>query len=417
LEGQQGDTILRPTLLEENFMTLATGLLQWHWWHPVLYTLALTHISIIAVTVYLHRHSAHRALQLHPGVKHFFRFWLWLTTSIKTKEWTAIHRRHHATCETEQDPHSPQVLGIRKVMLEGSELYKKAANEATLSRFGNGTPDDWLERNVYSHPLGNYAGITAMGVINIALFGPIGVTIWAVQMLWIPIWAAGVINGLAHYWGYRNFESPDAARNLVPIAAFIGGEELHNNHHTYPNSAKLSSRWYEFDIGWLYIRTLQLMGLATEIRQGPVVHRETSKCLIDADTAVAAANDRFRIMAQFKKQVLQRTIRNDRMVKITAGAHYRRLTAWLSENQEHWDDARHEWMQHFFEKHPELRTLHTLKEELNQIWSLRTRSRDELVTAFKAWCEKADAAGVDALTEFSAMLRQYTLKPASIGAP
>jgi len=398
-------------------MTLATGLLQWHWWHPVLYTLALTHISIIAVTVYLHRHSAHRALQLHPGVKHFFRFWLWLTTSIKTKEWTAIHRRHHATCETEQDPHSPQVLGIRKVMLEGSELYKKAANEATLSRFGNGTPDDWLERNVYSHPLGNYAGITAMGVINIALFGPIGVTIWAVQMLWIPIWAAGVINGLAHYWGYRNFESPDAARNLVPIAAFIGGEELHNNHHTYPNSAKLSSRWYEFDIGWLYIRTLQLMGLATEIRQGPVVHRETSKCLIDADTAVAAANDRFRIMAQFKKQVLQRTIRNDRMVKITAGAHYRRLTAWLSENQEHWDDARHEWMQHFFEKHPELRTLHTLKEELNQIWSLRTRSREELVTAFKAWCEKADAAGVDALTEFSAMLRQYTLKPASIGAP
>jgi len=398
-------------------MTLATGLLQWHWWHPVLYTLALTHISIIAVTVYLHRHSAHRALQLHPGVKHFFRFWLWLTTSIKTKEWTAIHRRHHATCETEQDPHSPQVLGIRKVMLEGSELYKKAANEATLSRFGNGTPDDWLERNVYSHPLGNYAGITAMGVINIALFGPIGVTIWAVQMLWIPIWAAGVINGLAHYWGYRNFESPDAARNLVPIAAFIGGEELHNNHHTYPNSAKLSSRWYEFDIGWLYIRTLQLMGLATEIRQGPVVHRETSKCLIDADTAVAAANDRFRIMAQFKKQVLQRTIRNDRMVKITAGAHYRRLTAWLSENQEHWDDARHEWMQHFFEKHPELRTLHTLKEELNQIWSLRTRSREELVTAFKAWCEKADAAGVDALNEFSAMLRQYTLKPASIGAP
>ncbi len=397
-------------------MSLATGLLQWQWWHPLVYTLILTHITIIAVTVFLHRHSAHRALQLHPTVKHAFRFWLWLTTSIKTKEWTAIHRRHHSTCETEQDPHSPQVLGIKKVLLEGSELYKQAADPATLSRYGNGTPDDWLERKVYSHPVGNYLGIALMAGINIALFGPIGLTIWAVQMLWIPIWAAGVINGLAHYWGYRNFESPDAARNLVPIAAFIGGEELHNNHHTYPNSARLSSRWYEFDIGWFYIRTLQLMGLAWDIRRGPVVHRVASKSLIDADTALAAANDRFRIMAQFKRQVLRRTIRSDRRIKASAGAHYRRLVLWLSQNQEHWDDARHDWMNTFFEKHPELRTLHSLKEELNHIWSLRTRSKEELMAAFKAWCEKADAAGVEALSEFSAMLRQYTLKPAAIGA-
>lgn len=395
-------------------MSLATGLLHWQWWHPLLYTLVLTHLTIIAVTVYLHRHSAHRALQLHPAIKHAFRFWLWLTTSIKTKEWTAIHRRHHATCETDQDPHSPQVLGIRKVLLEGSELYKQAADAPTLSRFGNGTPDDWLERRVYSHPVGNYLGIALMAGINIALFGPVGLTLWAVQMLWIPVWAAGVINGLAHYWGYRNFESPDAARNLVPIAAFIGGEELHNNHHTYPNSARLSSRWYEFDIGWFYIRTLQLLGLAWDIRRGPVVHRVASKWLIDADTALAAANDRFRIMAQFRRQVLRRTIRGDRRIKASAGAHYRRLVLWLSQNQEHWDDARHDWMNSFFEKHPELRTLHSLKEELNHIWSLRTRSTEELMAAFKAWCEKADAAGVVALSEFAAMLRQYTLKPAAI---
>lgn len=397
-------------------MTLATGLLQWQWWHPVLYTLVLTHLTIVSVTVYLHRHSAHRALSLHPAVKHAFRFWLWLTTSIKTKEWTAIHRRHHATCETEQDPHSPQVLGLRKVLLEGSELYQQAADEATLSRFGNGTPDDWIERNLYSRRWGNQAGIALMALINIALFGPIGITIWAVQMLWIPLWAAGVINGLAHYWGYRNYESPDAARNLVPIGALIGGEELHNNHHTYPNSAKLSSRWYEFDIGWFYIRTLELLGLAGNVRRGPVVYRQSSKSLIDADTAMAAANDRFRIMAQFKRQVLHRAVREDHTVKLTAGRHYRRLTAWLTESQEQWDDARHQWMNDFFDKHPELRKLHNLKEELNQIWALRTRSRDELAAAFKAWCEKAESTGSEALAEFAATLRQYTLKPVPVSA-
>lgn len=395
-------------------MTLATGLLQWQWWHPVLYTLLLTHLTIVSVTVYLHRHSAHRALSLHPAVKHAFRFWLWLTTSIKTKEWTAIHRRHHATCETEQDPHSPQVLGLRTVMLQGAELYKKAADESTLTRFGNGTPDDWLERNLYSHKWGNLAGIASMALINIALFGPIGITIWAIQMLWIPFWAAGVINGLAHFWGYRNYESPDAARNLIPIGALIGGEELHNNHHTYPNSAKLSSRWYEFDIGWFYIRMLELTGLASQVRRGPIVYRQDSKSLIDEDTAVAAANDRFRIMAQFKRKVLRQAIRNDRSVRQTAGRDHRRLTAWLTESQEHWDEARRQWMNDLFIKHPELRKLHALKEELNDIWTLRTRSRQELAEAFKAWCEKAENAGSDALAEFAMTLRQYTLKPVPV---
>ncbi len=397
-------------------MTLATGLLQWHWWQPVLYTLILTHITIISVTVYLHRHSAHRALDLHPALAHFFRFWLWLTTSIKTKEWTAIHRKHHATCETENDPHSPQVLGLKKVLLEGTELYKQAAEESTLQRFGRGTPEDWLERNVYSHKVGNYLGIATMALVNIALFGPIGITIWAVQMLWIPFWAAGIINGLAHFWGYRNYESPDAARNLTPIAILIGGEELHNNHHTYPNSAKLSSRWYEFDMGWTYIRLFQGLGLASNIRRGPVVYREQNKSLIDAETAVAAANDRFRIMAQFKRQVLRQAVKEDHTVRETAGEHYRRLVIWLTENQEQWDETRRQWMEQFFAKHPELRKLHALKEELNQIWALRTRSREDLVAAFKAWCEKAENTGSEALAEFAAMLRQYRLQPVPVSA-
>lgn len=395
-------------------MTLASGLLQWHWWQPLLYTLILTHFTIVSVTVYLHRHSAHRALDLHPLVAHAFRFWLWLTTSIKTKEWTAIHRRHHAKCETENDPHSPQVLGLRKVLLEGSELYKQAADADTLKRFGNGTPDDWLERNIYSHRFGNLAGIALMALINIALFGPIGITIWAVQMLWIPFWAAGIINGLAHYWGYRNFESPDAARNISPWGIVIGGEELHNNHHTYPNSAKLSSRWYEFDLGWAYIQMFKALGLASNIRRGPVVYRQPEKSLIDADTALAAANDRFRIMAQFKRQVLAAHLRQDHRIRASAGRHYRRLNQWLTQSQEHWDEARHEWMTDFLTKHPELQTLYHLKEELEQLWTLRTRSKEELVEAFKAWCEKAENAGVQTLAEFSAMLKQYSLQPAPV---
>lgn len=393
-------------------MTLATGLLQWQWWHPVLYTLILTHLTIISVTVYLHRHSAHRALDLHPALAHAFRFWLWLTTSIKTREWTAIHRRHHATCETVADPHSPQVLGLRRVLWQGSELYKQAADPTTLDRFGNGTPDDWIERHLYSHRLGNLAGVGLMALINIALFGPIGLTVWAVQMLWIPVWAAGVINGLAHYWGYRNFETPDAARNLTPFAAFIGGEELHNNHHTYPNSAKLSRRWYEFDLGWAYIRLFGQLGLARNIRRGPVVYRHGDAREIDADTVLAAANDRFRIMAQFRRTVLRQAVRRDRSLRFSAGRHYRRLTAWLAQNQDHWDDTRRQWMTDLLDKHPDLHRLHTLKEELNAIWALRTRSREELVVAFRAWCDKAEAAGIEALDEFAAMLRQYTLNPA-----
>ena len=393
-------------------MTLATGLLQWHWWQAVLYTGVLTHLTIVSVTVYLHRHSAHRSLELHPLLAHFFRFWLWLTTAIVTREWTAIHRRHHATCETDQDPHSPQVLGLRKVLWQGAELYRAAADEATVERYGRGTPDDWIERHLYSHKVGNYAGIALMAIVNIALFGPIGLSIWAIQMLWIPFWAAGVINGIAHFWGYRNYESPDAARNIAPWGILIGGEELHNNHHTYPNSAKLSSRWYEFDLGWAYIRLFQALGLASNIRRGPLVFKHDGKSLIDADTAVAAANDRFRVMALFHRRVMRQAVREDSNIRHSAGEHYRRLTAWLVQSQEHWDESRRQWMSDFFAKHPELHHLHSLKEELNAIWALRTRSRDELAAAFKAWCEKAEAAGSETLAEFAAMLRQYTLQPA-----
>ncbi|MBV8633803.1 MAG: fatty acid desaturase, partial [Burkholderiaceae bacterium] len=239
---------------------LANGLAGAHWWQMVVYTLVTTHITIAGVTIYLHRHQAHRALDLHPVVSHFFRAWLWLTTGMVTKEWAAIHRKHHAKCETEDDPHSPVTRGIKTVFWRGSELYRdESKNMETMEKYGHGTPDDWVEHNVYSRF--GWQGVGAVLVFDVLMFGAIGLTIWAVQMLWIPVLAAGVINGIGHYWGYRNYECNDAATNIVPWGILIGGEELHNNHHTYATSAKLSAKWYEFDIGWFYIRTLERLGL------------------------------------------------------------------------------------------------------------------------------------------------------------
>ena len=240
---------------------IAGGLTQATWWQVVVFTLVVTHITIVSVTVFLHRSQAHRGLDLHPAVMHFFRFWLWMTTGMVTKEWVAIHRKHHAKCEKEGDPHSPILFGIWKVLFRGAELYREESNnKETMAKFGHGTPDDWLERNVYSkHSLW---GVLTMLAIDVALFGAIGLTVWAVQMAWIPFWAAGVVNGIGHYWGYRNYNSPDTSTNVFPWGIVIGGEELHNNHHAHGTSAKFSAKWYEFDIGWCYINILKFLGLA-----------------------------------------------------------------------------------------------------------------------------------------------------------
>ena len=247
---------------------LIHGMLDLSAWQILLATLVLTHITIASVTIYLHRYSAHRALDLHPLPAHFFRLWLWLTTGQVTKEWTAIHRKHHAKCEQAEDPHSPHVHGIKTVLLSGAELYRKESkNKETLERYGHGTPDDWIERNIYSRF--SWQGVAIMLIIDVALFGVLGLTLWAVQMMWIPVTAAGIINGAGHFWGYRNFEAPDASTNLVPWGIIIGGEELHNNHHTYPTSAKLSVKPYEFDLGWAYIRILQALGLASVKKTPP----------------------------------------------------------------------------------------------------------------------------------------------------
>src|SRR5450830_660655 len=279
-----------------------SGLLDLPWWGYVLTTLALTHITIASVTIFLHRHQAHRALDLHPVASHFFRFWLWLTTGTVTKEWASIHRKHHAKCETSDDPHSPQILGIKKVLLEGAELYRKEArNLETLEKYGRGTPDDWLERNLYSRH--SMLGIMLMLAIDVLLFGPIGITIWAVQMIWIPVTAAGIINGIGHYWGYRNYDCADAATNIIPFGILIGGEELHNNHHTYATSAKLSSKWYEIDIGWAYIRILETLRLAKVKKLAPEPKFSHGKSEADFETLQSVIANRYDVMAKYAKSI------------------------------------------------------------------------------------------------------------------
>lgn len=383
-----------------------TGVLDLPWWGYVAYALIVTHITIAAVTIYLHRHSAHRALDLHPLPAHFFRFWLWLTTGMLTKHWTAIHRKHHAKCETVEDPHSPQILGIRKVLLEGAELYRKEGrNPETLERYGYGTPDDWLERKVYSH---DRYGIALMLIINVILLGPIGITIFAVQMLWIPFLAAGVINGIGHYWGYRTFQPEDASTNIVPWGILIGGEELHNNHHAYATSAKLSNRWFEFDIGWLYIRILETLGLATVKKVAPKLILDNSKTCCDLATLQAVVTHRYEVVAKYAATLRATCAGELQAIKgKAADIDTGKLKRWLRIDKAALPVAEQEQRALAIRYSNTLGTVYTMRDELAQLWQRSTATKEQLVKQLEDWCGRAEASGIEALGQFSRRLRCY----------
>jgi stearoyl-CoA desaturase (Delta-9 desaturase) len=385
---------------------MITGVLDLPWWGYVVYALVLTHITIAAVTIYLHRHSAHRALDLHPIPAHFFRFWLWLTTGMLTKHWTAIHRKHHAKCETVEDPHSPQIFGIRKVLLQGAELYRKEGrNQETLDRYGYGTPDDWLERKLYSH---DRWGIGSMLVLNLILLGPIGLTIWAVQMAWIPFMAAGIINGIGHYWGYRNFQPEDASTNVFPWGILIGGEELHNNHHAYATSAKLSSRWYEFDIGWLYIRILEILGLAKVKKVAPKLMLDNSKTRCDLATLQAIATHRYEVLAKYTASLRATCAAELQTLKgHAAGVDMSKLKRWLHIDKAALPAAELEQREAVIRHSSVLATVYTMRDELAQLWQRSTASKEQLVKQLEDWCHRAEASGIEALQQFSRQLRCY----------
>ncbi|MCP1291852.1 MULTISPECIES: DesA family fatty acid desaturase [Chromobacterium] len=381
------------------------------WWGYIVVALALTHVTIASVTIFLHRHQAHRALDLHPIPSHFFRFWLWLTTGMVTKQWAAIHRKHHAKCETADDPHSPQVLGIKKVLWEGAELYRGACkDQAIMDKFGHGTPDDWLERNVYTRH--SAKGIVLMLLINLVLFGPAGLTIWAVQMIWIPFWAAGVINGIGHFWGYRNFENEDASTNIFPWGILVGGEELHNNHHTFGTSAKLSYKWYEFDIGWMYIRILEILGLAKVRKVAPRLAEDASRPQLDLEHLQAIISNRYAIASRYArelKEVYRSELDKINLPDFSGSKLSGKMKVWLKQDAKDTPETERMQLATLLEHSQVLATVYSMRQELTRLWERSTLSREQLLKELQDWCTRAEASGIAALQRFSISLRQAAM--------
>jgi len=386
------------------------GLIVYSVWGYVVITLLLTHITIASVTIFLHRHQAHHALSLNPVVSHFFRFWLWLSTGTVTREWVAIHRKHHARCETVDDPHSPRFKGILCVLFGGYLLYlNEARNQETLAKFGQGTPDDWLEHNLYSaYP---WLGIVLMALIDVALFGLPGVIVFAMQMVWIPFWAAGVINGLGHYWGYRGFETSDASTNILPWGILIGGEELHNNHHAYAASAKLSNKWWEFDLGWAYIRLLVMCKLAQVKRLAPRANSKRSRQLIDSDTVRAVVSQRFYILKRYGQIVTRPALREARRNADHIGRRLiQRAKIFMTREDILTDSRAVKSIEQLLKQDKTLATIYQLKQQLKEIWSRGAVGAPGRVERLQAWCVTSEQSGIKALEEFAVFLRGYRLQ-------
>ncbi|MCP0913947.1 MULTISPECIES: DesA family fatty acid desaturase [Legionella] len=388
------------------------GILNLSFWGYVIAALILTQITIASVTLYLHRCQTHRALTLHPIVSHFFRFWLWLTTGMVTGEWVAIHRKHHATTDIAGDPHSPQVLGLKKVFWQGAELYREATKDkAMIAKYSHGTPTDWIERNLYARHSGK--GIFLMFLLDILLFGIPGITIWAMQMIWIPLWAAGVVNGVGHFWGYRNFECADAATNVFPWGFWIGGEELHNNHHTFASSAKFSVKWWEFDIGWLYIRILAFFGLAKIKKLPPKLARQEGKLHVDLDTVKAVVANRFQVMAYYYKHVVRPILRHEKRNNVANKVDkrlFQRAGRLLRRQEELLSPRAHSRLQALLNRYEQLRLVYNYRLSLQNVWTKTAVSQKELIESLQQWCKQAEESGLEVLRQFAQQLKGFVPK-------
>jgi stearoyl-CoA desaturase (delta-9 desaturase) len=387
------------------------GLLNLSFWGYVLTAFIMVQITMMAVTLYLHRDQAHRAIDLHPTLRHFFRFWIWCTSGMLTREWVAVHRKHHAFCETPDDPHSPKVYGLKKVLLEGAELYKEETrNKDTIEKFGRGAPDDWLERNIYLR-FPN-AGIITMVLADLILFGVPGIIIIAVQMAAMPVFAAGVINGLGHHTGYRNFECDDAATNIVPWGLLIGGEELHNNHHAFPTSAKFSVRKWEFDIGWLYIRLFSVLGLARVNRVAPhPVIDQAPDAEPDVDNLKAIIVNRMHVLRDYTKQVTLPVLKTEK-ARAKGNRTLRKARVLLIRRPNLLDDKARVRLSNLLADNNALKTVHEFRERLSEIWSGANVSNEKLLQQLREWCREAEASGIKVLEDFAERLRSYQMSPA-----
>ena len=387
------------------------GVLNLSAWGYVIVTLVMLQITMMAVTLYLHRDQAHRAIDLHPVLRHFFRFWIWCTSGMLTREWVAVHRKHHAYCETKGDPHSPQIYGLKKVLFEGAELYQvEKDNRETVEKFGRGAPDDWLEKNIYLRvPFG---GILLLVITELLFFGVPGIIIIAIQMSSMPLFAAGIINGLGHHSGYRNFECDDASTNLVPWAFLIGGEELHNNHHAFPTSAKFSVRRWEFDIGWLYITIFSSLGLAKVNKVAPrPVMQEKPDSSIDIDNLRAIIINRMHVLRDYTKQVTVPVFKKEKALAVGNKA-FHRAKKLLVRRPMLLDENAKLRLGKLLEHNDALQTVHEFREKLSELWCGANVSNDRLLAQLKEWCAEAEASGIKVLEDFAERLRSYRLAPA-----
>jgi stearoyl-CoA desaturase (delta-9 desaturase) len=389
------------------------GVLDLSFWGYVTASVVMIQISVLCITLYLHRDQAHRGLDLHPAIRHFCRFWLWTSTGTTTREWVAIHRKHHARCETPDDPHSPQVLGLKKVLLEGAELYQaEAKNKETIAKYGRGCPDDWLERHLYSRP---ELGITIFVVVYLVLFGVPGIIMVAAQMASQPLLAAGIVNGVGHYYGYRNFECEDASRNVVPWGLVLGGEELHNNHHAFPSSAKFSIQSWEFDIGWLWIRILSVVGLAKVRRVAPRPALEPGRNVIDLETARAVIVNRMHVLRDYTRNVSVPELKRElASLKEKGRALPKRARRLITRQPSLLDAAARERLSDLLDKSQALKTVQEFRARLQDIWSGAMVSNDRLIAQLREWCQQAEASGIRSLQEFAQTLRGYTVGPAMV---
>lgn len=390
---------------------MSTGLISLPWWGYILVALGFTHVTIAAVTIYLHRYQAHRALELDPAVALFFRTWLWLTTGMTTKNWTAVHRKHHAFVETADDPHSPQVLGIRRVLWQGAELYRiEAKKEDTRAKYGHGTPDDWLEHHVFKH---DRIGVGLMLIANVSLFGALGLTIWAVQMAWIPLFAAGVINGAGHWRGYRNFETADTSTNLTPWAVFIGGEELHNNHHAFASSARFAVKPWEFDLGWCYIQILGALGLAKVKKIAPRLRVDRGKRGIDVDTLRAMVTSQWHVMADYAQRVVNRVHREElRQAAGDVKGHLKPIKRLLSRSPRFLGEQERSQLSDGLAQSRALTVVYQFQQQLQALFAERAASQERLLAQLHEWCREAEKTGIAALAEFVDRIRGYSLQTA-----
>ncbi len=392
-----------------SFSDLWYGLVGFSISTAVIYLVVTTQLTILAVTLYLHRYSAHRALDLHPALRHFFRFWLWLTTGMGTKIWTAIHRKHHALTDIEGDPHSPKVYGLAEILLKGTEYYRAAISPEVCEKYGKGTPDDWLERNIYGRR-DIWGGVLLFMAIDLLLFGLVGIVLWGFAMAWIPFWGAGVINGIGHAWGYRNFETPDVSKNIVPWGVFIGGEELHNNHHTYPNSAKFSVKPWEVDIGWMWIRIFSALGLAKPRFTGPVAVKVSGRDTLDMDTMWAVLNDRFQVMANYADRVVAPIVAQEyRRVGEVSQRLLRRVSSMLCRDEARVNEAQRNKIEEIIESNQTLALIYQKRLELMEVWKKRTAGSEEMLVELRTWCVSAEESGIAVLREFVDELKSYTV--------